>query len=50
MNYESINNGADAVSLLRKCNFDVVVTDLSMPIMSGEDLLTVIKNRKRNSC
>jgi len=41
---QSANNGADAVSQLRKSSFDVVITDLSMPIMSGEDLLTIIKS------
>lgn len=40
---QTANNGSEAISSLRKSRFDLVITDLSMPIMSGEDLLTVIK-------
>src|SRR3989339_1108209 len=40
---EHANNGSEAVSLLRKSRFDLVITDLSMPVMSGEDLLAVVK-------
>ncbi|MDI6642058.1 MAG: response regulator, partial [Elusimicrobiota bacterium] len=37
------NNGIDALEFLRNLKFDIVVTDINMPIMSGEDLLTAIK-------
>ncbi|MEW6558385.1 MAG: response regulator, partial [Elusimicrobiota bacterium] len=37
-------NGKNALEILRELNIDVVITDLNMPVMGGNDLLNVIKN------
>ena len=34
---ESVNNGLEAIDLLEKQEFDVVIMDLSMPVMDGAD-------------
>ena len=39
------NNGQEALELLEKHSFDVVVSDLSMPVMDGHELLLEIKAR-----
>ncbi|OGS21162.1 MAG: hypothetical protein A2252_05125 [Elusimicrobia bacterium RIFOXYA2_FULL_39_19] len=41
---QTASNGADAVNYLRKLPFNTVVTDIHMPIMSGDELLTIIKS------
>jgi DNA-binding NtrC family response regulator len=41
----TISRGDDAVDLLEKEDFDIVLTDLKMPYMDGLDLLNIIKNR-----
>lgn len=38
-----VNSGAAALSLLSNKPFDVVVTDISMPAMTGEDLCRAIR-------
>lgn len=40
------NNGQEALELLEKSDFDIVVTDLSMPVMDGYQLLLEIKARE----
>lgn len=34
---ESVNNGLEAIDMLEKEEFDVVIMDLSMPVMDGAD-------------
>jgi len=40
----SATNGREAMRLLNDFNFDLVVTDLMMPFVSGTDLVKYIKN------
>lgn len=40
------SNGKEALKLLEKEDFDLVVTDLMMPFMNGDELLHEIKKRK----
>lgn len=40
-----VEDGAAAILLLRKQRFDVVMTDLGMPLMSGDELAIVVKTR-----
>lgn len=40
-----VEDGAAAILLLRQQRFDVVMTDLAMPIMSGPELAAVVKAR-----
>lgn len=40
------NNGLEALNLMERDSFDVVVSDLKMPVMDGYTLLTEIKARK----
>src|SRR5206468_1393661 len=42
---ETANNGKDALGLLEKGKFDVVITDFSMPAMKGDELAAIIKSR-----
>jgi CheY-like chemotaxis protein len=37
------NNGAEALALFRKGPFDVVIIDLKMPFMTGDELAVFIK-------
>lgn len=41
---ETALNGEDAISVLKKENFDLLVTDLIMPKMNGFELLGELKN------
>lgn len=42
---ETANSGKDALALLEKKKFDVVITDFAMPAMKGDELATAIKSR-----
>ena len=42
---ETAHNGKDALAMLEKANFDVVITDFSMPVMKGDELAARIKAR-----
>lgn len=42
---ESATNGAEALELLDRIRPDLIVTDLQMPIMNGQELLTALKAR-----
>ena len=42
---ETANNGKDALAMLDKAKFDVVITDFSMPAMKGDELAAIIKSR-----
>src|SRR5579859_6828014 len=42
---ETANSGKDALELLEKKKFDVVITDFAMPAMKGDELAAAIKAR-----
>jgi CheY-like chemotaxis protein len=39
----SANNGNEAIEILSKCHFDLVITDYNMSFMNGEELTKFIK-------
>ncbi len=42
---DSANNGEEALALLSKNNYDLVITDLQMPVMDGYDLCKAIRRK-----
>jgi CheY-like chemotaxis protein len=42
---ESATNGSEALDILSRTKPDLIVTDMEMPKMSGEELITVLKSR-----
>ena len=42
---DTCNDGREALNLLEKGSFDIVVSDLNMPVMDGYELLREIKSR-----
>jgi signal transduction histidine kinase/CheY-like chemotaxis protein len=44
---ETVEKGIDAVARLRETPFDLVITDRSMPAMSGDELARIIKESAR---
>lgn len=44
------NNGSQAIDMLRKSTYDLVLTDIRMPIIDGLQLLREIKKEKLCSC
>lgn len=36
-------NGRDALSILKKCDVDIIISDISMPVMNGFELLREIR-------
>ena len=44
---ETCFNGKEALDILEERSFDVVVWDLSMPVMDGFELLKNIKEREK---
>ena len=45
----AVDNGREALDALEKDGFDVVLMDLQMPVMSGLDATTLIRDRERAS-
>jgi len=43
-------NGREALSLLTKTNFDVVICDFQMPYLNGIDLFKEMKSDKSTTC
>lgn len=43
-------NGRQAAELLEKNTYDLVITDIRMPVMDGLDLMRFIRERKVNIC
>jgi CheY-like chemotaxis protein len=41
---ESATNGSEALDLMRRSKPDLIVTDMKMPKMSGEEFITVLKS------
>jgi len=46
---EEVSNGTDALKALESGDFDVLLTDLRMPGMSGLDLITALERDERFS-
>jgi CheY-like chemotaxis protein len=42
---ETASSGKDALALLERKQFDLVITDFSMPVMKGDELALAIKAR-----
>ena len=42
---ESATNGVEALEMLKRIRPDIIVTDLQMPKMSGQELLMALKGR-----
>jgi putative two-component system response regulator len=42
---ETVSNGIDALKMLEQDEFDLVVSDITMPLMSGIELLEIVRNR-----
>ena len=45
---KTANNGKDALAILEKDQFDLVITDFEMPAMKGDELAAAIKARSPN--
>ncbi|WP_310602674.1 response regulator transcription factor [Anaerosporobacter sp.] len=43
-------NGKQAIELLEKNEYDLVITDIRMPVMDGLDLIRYIRSKKKNIC
>jgi CheY-like chemotaxis protein len=41
---ESATNGREALDILKRAKPDLIVTDMKMPKMSGDELITVLKD------
>ena len=46
---EAASNGSEALELLARTTVDLIVTDMRMPKMSGEELITALKSKKKTS-
>src|SRR5437870_8040662 len=42
---ETASNGKDALAMMKKDKFDLVITDFAMPVMKGDELAATIKAR-----
>lgn len=47
LSVEFARNGSEALTMARRKQFDVVVTDEQMPVMSGRELCRQLRNDKR---
>jgi two-component system, NtrC family, response regulator HydG len=45
---ETASSGKDALAMLEKAQFDLVITDFEMPVMKGDELAAAIKARWPN--
>jgi two-component system chemotaxis response regulator CheY len=48
-NIEVANNGQEASEKLDQQNFDLILTDLNMPIMDGQQFVEHVRNERGNS-
>src|ERR1051325_10635101 len=42
---KTANSGKDALTMLEKEKFDLVITDFAMPVMKGDELAAAIKSK-----
>ena len=42
---ETVGSGKDALAMLEKSKFDLIITDFAMPVMKGDELAAAIKAR-----
>jgi len=45
MNIVNAENGKDAIEILKKEKFDIIITDINMPEINGLELIKIIKNK-----
>ena len=45
-NTETCSNGREALDILEKRDIDLVITDLRMPVMSGDELIAEIRRKE----
>jgi two-component system chemotaxis response regulator CheY len=48
-NIETAKNGVEAAEVLKQTEFDLIITDLNMPEMDGEQLLEFVRNELGNT-
>jgi len=46
---ETATNGAKALDLLKKHDFDMILIDVRMPVLSGQDLLMLLREKLNNN-
>jgi CheY-like chemotaxis protein len=46
---ETAANGKEALDVLKRVRPDLIVTDMQMPLMSGSELITVLKSKPETS-
>lgn len=46
---ESASNGSEALEVMTKKKADLIVTDMRMPKMAGDEFISVLKNKKETS-
>ena len=37
------NDGLSALNMFKKCSFDLIITDLQMPVLCGPDMIKIIR-------
>lgn len=48
-NIQTANNGVEALQILKNADFDLIVTDLNMPEMDGQQLTEFVRNEMGNT-
>ncbi len=46
LNVLTAENGMQGVKIIDRCNVDLLVTDLNMPVMDGYQLLTYLREKR----
>ena len=44
-----VKNGLDALGILRKQKFDLILLDLNLPLFNGEHVMSILKNRNEST-
>lgn len=47
---DAVTSGKEAMALMEKKNYDIYILDVSLPDMSGMELIRKIRERDRNAC